>query len=295
TDTDPAFYTSRERSADEPLPWDHIDSGISSRFLEKEFRRAEKMAQTPDCREEDCTGCGICDFKQIKPVVHAPDTARPVSSQPSPASLPDEAFIKYDVKFSKLGDARLFGHLEMATIFQRAVKRAGLTVKYSKGFNPSMRMSFDNALPLGMESEEETLFIYLEKGLKPQKIKEALDTQLPEGLSVFDCTLHMKSRQNDSTAYEINFPSPCLDQAEVDKFCSLDEFIVEDISKKGKVRRTDIRKSLASVRIKSPACIEMVLKKYNERTIRPTQILSEGFNLDEDHILTARIKKLKTN
>ena len=295
TNIDPVFYTARERKADEPLPWDHIDSGVSNEFFEEEFTNARDMAQTPDCREAACTGCGICDFEQIQPVVHdqTSGTVQPAAKKTSPASLPDEAFMKYDVKFSKLGDARLFGHLEMATIFQRAVKRAGLTVKYSKGFNPSMRMSFDNALPLGMESEDETMFIYLEMGLKPREVKEVLDAQLPEGLSVFDCTLHLKSRQSDSTAYEISFSSPCLDQAKMDKFCSLSEFIVEDISKKGKVRRTDIRKSLASVRVKNPTCLEMVLTKYNERTIRPTEILSKGFNLDEDNILTARIKKLK--
>ncbi len=40
------------------------------------------------------------------------------------------------------------------------MKRAGLTVKYSQGFNPSMRLAFDNALPVGMESEEEFFTVF---------------------------------------------------------------------------------------------------------------------------------------
>ncbi|MCG8619428.1 MAG: radical SAM protein, partial [Desulfobacterales bacterium] len=42
TGINPEFYTSRERAEDEPLPWDHIDSGISGRFLKKEFKRAQE-------------------------------------------------------------------------------------------------------------------------------------------------------------------------------------------------------------------------------------------------------------
>ncbi|MDD9302394.1 MAG: TIGR03960 family B12-binding radical SAM protein [Desulfobacter sp.] len=296
---DPAFYTSRKRDLAEPLPWDHIDSGISNQFFEKEFNRAKKAALTPDCRKADCTGCGICDFKQIQPIVHGPGQKKRTPENKAlenktSAPLPDEDFIKYDITFSKLDDARLFGHLELSTIFQRAVKRAGLNVKYSKGFNPSMRLSFDNALPLGMESEEETLFIFLEKRLGTGQIKAALDAQLPQGLSVIGCQCHLKGRQNTEDRYEIRLSSPWITQADLDRFLELDEFWVEDISKKGKTRRTDLRKSLASVRLTDDGCIEMVLKKYNERTIRPTELLAKGFNLEQEKILTARIKKLKT-
>ena len=69
---DPLFYTTRERTPTERLPWAHIDSGISDRFMEKELEKAMAATLTPDCREADCTGCGICDFKTVKPVCHTP-------------------------------------------------------------------------------------------------------------------------------------------------------------------------------------------------------------------------------
>ncbi|WDP91153.1 MAG: TIGR03960 family B12-binding radical SAM protein [Desulfobacter sp.] len=295
TGIDPEFYTSRVREPGEPLPWDHIDAGISGRFLEKEFKKAEELATTPDCRENDCTGCGICDFKEIKPVLHRLENPAPAGAKAAQPRLPDDAFIKYDIKFSKLGDARLFGHLEMATIFQRAVKRAGLNVKYSQGFNPSMRMSFETALPLGMESEEERMFIYLEKGLRPRDIQKALDAQLPQGISVFDCTLHLKSGPgaNDAVSYEIRFSNGGPTQEDIDRFMALDEFMVEDISKKGKIRKTDLRKSVTSINGRAGGGIDMTLTKYNERTIRPTEVLSKAFGMDDAAIQTARIKKLK--
>lgn len=298
TGINPTFYTSRVRGPKESLPWDHIDAAISNRFLEKEFKKAEKMATTPDCRENDCTGCGICDFKTIKPVLHrlADPPAASAVANTAQTRLPDDAFIKYDVRFSKLGDARLFGHLEMATIFQRAIKRAGLNVKYSQGFNPAMRMSFETALPLGMESEEERMFVYLEKGLRPRDIQQVLNAQLPEGLWVHDCALHQKSApgNNAAVSYEIRLPNGGISKECLTKFLKQDQFIVEDISKKGKIRRTDIRKSVTALNDTAQGTIEMTLTKYNERTIRPSVVLSKALGLDDTDILSARIKKLRT-
>ncbi|MDY6912620.1 MAG: B12-binding domain-containing radical SAM protein, partial [Chloroflexota bacterium] len=55
---DPADYT-RERFLGEALPWDHIDSGVSTDFLKQEYKRAREGEVTPDCRFGICTGCGL--------------------------------------------------------------------------------------------------------------------------------------------------------------------------------------------------------------------------------------------
>ena len=51
------FYTSRQRSFDEILPWDMIDAGVSRDFLKREWERAVKEEVTPNCRKA-CSGCG---------------------------------------------------------------------------------------------------------------------------------------------------------------------------------------------------------------------------------------------
>ncbi len=303
TGIDPAFYTTRRRSDDEVLPWDHIDSGVSQAFLKKEFTRAKEQALTLDCRENDCTGCGVCDFKTIKPVLNEP--AKPAKVQtPSPAAepagkesdrLPDDAFKKFELSFSKLGTARFFGHLELATIIRRAVRRAGLAVKYSRGFHPAMKLAFDNALPVGMESEHELLFIYLERNMAPDKIINLLNIQLPAGIMITGCRPFSKlnKRTTDHDMYTIRFPRQELTKEQVDHLLSLPELVVEDRSKKGKIRRTDLKKNIESISFIDKTCIKMVLKKYNERTIRPTEILSRGFEMENEQIQAAQIRKLK--
>ncbi len=57
----PDFYTTRARSYDEILPWDHIDVGVSRDFLMRENEKAKKAVTTPQCREQ-CSGCGANSF-----------------------------------------------------------------------------------------------------------------------------------------------------------------------------------------------------------------------------------------
>ncbi len=56
---DPAFYAHRERPLDEPLPWQHIDIGVSPTFLQKEYHNIAQEKATPDCRYASCSACGL--------------------------------------------------------------------------------------------------------------------------------------------------------------------------------------------------------------------------------------------
>ena len=55
------FYTTRERSLDEILPWDMIDTGVSREFLKREWENALNGRITPNCRAA-CSGCGASVF-----------------------------------------------------------------------------------------------------------------------------------------------------------------------------------------------------------------------------------------
>ena len=57
TGVDMEFYTLRERSIDEILPWDFIDAGVSKKFLIQEWKQAKEESVTPNCRQK-CSGCG---------------------------------------------------------------------------------------------------------------------------------------------------------------------------------------------------------------------------------------------
>ncbi len=61
TGVDPSFYTQREKSYEEILPWDFIDIGVNKKFLIDEMEKAKASATTTNCREK-CVGCGATTF-----------------------------------------------------------------------------------------------------------------------------------------------------------------------------------------------------------------------------------------
>jgi len=64
---DSDFYTLRQRSLDEVLPWDHISTGVSKHFLITDLRLSQAERTREDCRNR-CYNCGILDcFESIRP------------------------------------------------------------------------------------------------------------------------------------------------------------------------------------------------------------------------------------
>ena len=66
---DPDFYL-RRRLLDETLPWDHLDSGVSKKWLQRDLAKAFAATLTPDCSVERCSYCGACDFKTVRNVTY---------------------------------------------------------------------------------------------------------------------------------------------------------------------------------------------------------------------------------
>ena len=56
---DIAFYANRQRSLDELLPWNHIDVGVTTEFLKREYNNLWQGKEIPDCRYRKCSNCGL--------------------------------------------------------------------------------------------------------------------------------------------------------------------------------------------------------------------------------------------
>ena len=54
------WYTTRERDADEVLPWDHLDSGLDKQWLWDDWQDALAEFEQDDCRWTPCFDCGVC-------------------------------------------------------------------------------------------------------------------------------------------------------------------------------------------------------------------------------------------
>ena len=90
------------------------------------------------------------------------------------------------VFFTKKDRAKYISHLDMYRLFMRVIKKSGLPVWYTEGFNPHMYMTFPLPLSLGVESECECVDLRTTEFIPFAQIKERLMGQFPMGIEVLD-------------------------------------------------------------------------------------------------------------
>lgn len=95
-----------------------------------------------------------------------------------------DSFFAYKFTFSKKGMMKYISHLDIARLFQRAGRRADVPFLLSQGFNRRPKISFERALKLGVESEEEKVVFRLKVSWPADELKERLQAQLPDGISI---------------------------------------------------------------------------------------------------------------
>ena len=97
--------------------------------------------------------------------------------------------MKVRIKFAKAGIARFIGHLDVMRYFQKAVRRAGIAIRYSGGFSPHQLMSFAAPLGVGITSNGEYLDIEVEDDEDTATMKARLNQVMAEGFSVKSLSL----------------------------------------------------------------------------------------------------------
>jgi len=288
------FYTTRLRDTTEPLPWDHIDTGVTKDFLKSELLKAEHGEYTVDCRSGDCNSCGVCDFEIIEPKVF--DICEEGTVKIFSADDVKETFYKtLKISFSKRGQAKYFGHLEQVKIFLRAIQRAGIPVKFSAGFHPKPKISFEDPLPIGLESLNEIFYLSVRGDVKPKNIIDRLNKHLPRGLSVFHCQLApAKSlcKASMSSTYMVTKKDGFFDAKELKCFVKRRELVVTRAGPKGKIKTIDLKEMVLKIELSAPNRLKMTLRTEPGRTVRPFEVVEKIFSLSGEEIKQAAIVKL---
>ncbi|MBO4343672.1 MAG: DUF2344 domain-containing protein, partial [Clostridia bacterium] len=90
----------------------------------------------------------------------------------------------FRIIFSKKGSLAFISHLDLTHTFIRALKRAGIPLKYSEGFNPRPKMAFGLPLSVGTEGENEILDLSLSRDLSCEELKEKLQGSLSDEIQI---------------------------------------------------------------------------------------------------------------
>ncbi|MCB9895506.1 MAG: DUF2344 domain-containing protein [Planctomycetes bacterium] len=124
---------------------------------------------------------------------------------------------RYRMRFEKREALRFISHHDLMRVFELALRRSGLKVAHTQGFNPHPKVSFALALPLGVESLDEIVDIDFEheaEAPSPESVVEQLGEQMPPGLRLLSAEIAKGRPRVTAVEYECELPP---DFAELDE------------------------------------------------------------------------------
>jgi len=91
-----------------------------------------------------------------------------------------------EITFTKLRMMKYISHLDLIRVFSRALRRTQLPCVITQGFTPRIKLRFEKALKVGVESEHEKAYLYFNNDVPAEEVTSALNRTLPEGIRIRD-------------------------------------------------------------------------------------------------------------
>lgn len=189
--------------------------------------------------------------------------------------------MKIRIKFSKYGTMKYIGHLDMMRFFQKAIRRAGIDVKYSEGFSPHQIMSFAAPLGVGMESRGEYMDIEVLSMTTAQEMKEALNRVMVDGVEILSVSIlpdHAKNAMASVAAAsyllqkkEGDYPVDGLN-GKLAAFLAQETIPYTKETKKG-VAELNLKEGIYELEAENSSAIRMLVNASSSGNIKPGMVM----------------------
>ena len=192
--------------------------------------------------------------------------------------------------YKKQGRARYISHLDMNRLFSRVLKRSGLPVWYTEGFNPHIFVTFALPLSLGFVSEYDICdFRVTDEKMSNEHILNVLKEAFGSTIEVVN-VIKPLMKVKDLTFAEYTVSIDCDDEnkAKLKEFLSKDEIIVEKTTKHKKLQTFDVKPKIKRLEMSDTSTgisVSMLLPAGSIENINPTIIFEKAWE-DVDFEIT---------
>ncbi len=189
--------------------------------------------------------------------------------------------MKVRIKFAKYGTMKFIGHLDIMRYFQKAIRRAGLDIRFSEGMSPHMIMSFASPLGVGLTSKAEYMDIDLKTPMTTEEAVRRLNEAMVEGMEVLDMRQVEEGKAGKAMSlvaaadYLATFRAgkePAQGwQDRIAAFLAQDQILVVKETKKGE-KTVDIRPLIYDMRAEGEG-IFLSLSSGSEANLKPEAVI----------------------
>jgi len=170
---------------------------------------------------------------------------------------------KLRLRFSKTGTAKYISHLDLIATMTRALRRAGVELEYSHGFNPHPYLSAALPLPVGCSSLCELLDLGVVSTRTQESFTGSINAALPVGLKILDAYVPVRNFKEiswielDGLLYYDNTPQHAVTM--LTELFSADSIIISKKTKRG-ISEVDIIPHIRDVAFSGDNVIKLSIK-----------------------------------
>lgn len=193
----------------------------------------------------------------------------------------EKNIMRVRITFTKQNALRYIGHLDLHSLWERAMRRAELPLSYSQGFHPQPKISLAAALPLGFSSRGEVLDVRLNENVPVENIAKQLSENLPHDIKILnveevDEKLPALQTQVLSASYDVKLTEPVTPSELKRRVESI--MMAESIIRERRGKSYDLRPLIEMISIindaNGKAWLKMTLAAREGATGRPEEVLS---------------------
>lgn len=191
---------------------------------------------------------------------------------------------KLRLKFSKNGPIKFIGHLDVMRYFQKAIRRAGVDIKYSEGFSPHQVLSFAQPLSVGATSDGEYLDMTVNSMNSPQEVMDSLNAVMNEGIEIVAIAeLDEREEKAMTTSYAAKYHLKFRENSkpDFDWVTAMKSYLAKDnlpaIKKtKSGEKEIDMKPMIINYEF-GEDCLDILLMMSSKVTLKPTLLFEYFF------------------
>lgn len=182
--------------------------------------------------------------------------------------------MKIRLRFSKQGQMKFIGHLDMVRYFQKVMRRSEVDVAYSEGFSPHQKMSFAAPLSVGVLSRGEYFDLEVNSTESSKVMLERINAQNAEGVEVLSYKLLHDDAKNAMSVVagaDYKVYTDLFNQNMLDAFMNQDQIIVLKKTKKSE-KEVDIKPLIYNIKLEDDG-IFMQVAQGSASNLKPDLVM----------------------